>query len=76
MACVPLPNEAGANNSPLCPRMTRKNSTYAITLGSKSMLGVKGFTAAFSGNSDLERAPLIRLLGFFEFGGERFLLEK
>jgi hypothetical protein len=38
------------------------------------MLGVKGFTAAFSGNS--ERAPLIRLLGFFEFGGERFLLEK
>ena len=39
MACVPLPNEADANNSPLCPRMTRKNSTYAITLGSKSMLG-------------------------------------
>ena len=48
MACVPLPNEADANNSPLCPRITRKNSTYAITLGSKSMLGVKGFTAAFS----------------------------
>ena len=43
---VPLPNWADANSSPLWPRITRKDSASAITLGSKSMLGVKGFTAA------------------------------